>query len=84
MPPHLSKTYVDGVVIKTDNGPVIGMSLRYDRVDNFWFTLIHELSHIAKHYKEQNSIIVDDLDSNIHQNCEKIENEANELTKKNL
>ncbi len=47
------------------------MSLRYDRVDNFWFTLIHELSHIAKHYKEQNSIIVDDLDSNIHQNCEK-------------
>ncbi len=22
------------------------MSLRYDRIDNFWFTLMHELSHV--------------------------------------
>jgi len=79
--PHLTKTYVDGVVIKTDDGPVIGMSLRYDRADNFWFTLIHELSHIVKHYENQTSIIADDLDSNFHRNDKDIEDEADELTK---
>ena len=29
-----------------DNSPVIGMSLRYDRIDNFWFVLRHELEHV--------------------------------------
>ncbi len=28
--------------------PVIGMSLRYDRLDSFWFTLGHELAHIKR------------------------------------
>jgi HTH-type transcriptional regulator/antitoxin HigA len=38
---------VDGVAMwLDDSSPVIGMSLRYDRVDSFWFTLCHELSHI--------------------------------------
>jgi HTH-type transcriptional regulator/antitoxin HigA len=26
--------------------PVIAVSLRYDRIDAFWFTLMHELSHV--------------------------------------
>ncbi len=30
-----------------DESPVIGMSMRYDRLDWFWFTLGHELSHIC-------------------------------------
>ena len=29
-----------------DNSPVIAMSLRFDRVDNFWFVLRHEIEHI--------------------------------------
>jgi HTH-type transcriptional regulator / antitoxin HigA len=29
-----------------DDTPLIGMSLRYDRLDSFWFTLGHELAHI--------------------------------------
>jgi HTH-type transcriptional regulator/antitoxin HigA len=29
-----------------DHSPVIGMSLRRDRLDSFWFTLGHELEHI--------------------------------------
>lgn len=38
---------VDGVATWLDaNTPVIGMSLRFDRLDYFWFTLGHELSHI--------------------------------------
>lgn len=41
----------DGVVMRLENGaPVIGMSLRFTRLDNFWFTLFHELAHIVLHY----------------------------------
>ena len=48
----LQSCKVEGVVVWLDDwSPVIGMSLRYDRVDSFWFTLCHELSHI-KHKDE--------------------------------
>lgn len=44
---HLPNTKIDGAAFWLDeNAPVIAMSLRYDRIDNFWFTLAHELSHI--------------------------------------
>ncbi len=47
---HLPKTKIDGVMIWLDeNSPVIALSLRMDRVDNFWFTLLHELSHVRHH-----------------------------------
>jgi HTH-type transcriptional regulator/antitoxin HigA len=29
-----------------EHRPVIALSLRMDRIDNFWFTLLHEYSHI--------------------------------------
>lgn len=29
-----------------DHRPVIAMSLRHDRIDNFWFVLRHELEHV--------------------------------------
>lgn len=49
--PHLPKTHLDGATLLTDkNNPVIGLSIRHDRPDNFWFTLMHELAHIALHY----------------------------------
>lgn len=45
----LPKTKIDGATFwlgdKKDE-PVIVLSLRYDRIDNFWFTLFHELSHV--------------------------------------
>ena len=44
---HLSKTYVDGAASwLSENEPIIAMSLRYDRIDYFWFTLAHELMHV--------------------------------------
>ena len=43
--PHLPKTYLDGAAFTIDDHPVVGMTLRYDRVDYFWFTLTHELAH---------------------------------------
>ena len=42
---HLPGTYLDGAAMLAENGnPVIGLTLRHDRLDNFWFVLFHELS----------------------------------------
>ncbi len=61
--PHLTRTYLDGAaMLLPDRNPVVGMTLRYDRLDNFWFCLIHELVHIARHLSVEKQILVDDLD----------------------
>jgi HTH-type transcriptional regulator / antitoxin HigA len=45
----IGKAKIDGVCFWLDqNSPVIGMTLRYDRIDNFWFVLRHELEHVDK------------------------------------
>jgi HTH-type transcriptional regulator/antitoxin HigA len=31
-----------------DHQPVIAMSLRWDRIDNFWFVLRHEMEHVLR------------------------------------
>ena len=47
---HLPRTHLDGAVLRPPgDSPVIGMTLRYDRIDNFWFTLLHELGHLGLH-----------------------------------
>jgi HTH-type transcriptional regulator/antitoxin HigA len=62
--PHLAHTYLDGAVFLTEgNRPVIAMTLRYDRLDNFWFVLLHELGHLKLgHLSDERSWIADDLD----------------------
>lgn len=61
--PHLPKTKLDGAaILKEEDNPVIGLTLRYDRLDNFWFTLMHELSHIALHYNSDIELFYDELD----------------------
>ena len=60
--PHLPKTRLDGAVLQTEEGhPVIGMTLRHDRLDNFWFTLMHELAHISLHYMGQEAQFFDEF-----------------------
>lgn len=44
--PPLAGTRIDGATAWLDGGPVVAISFRYDRVDWFWFTLMHELSHV--------------------------------------
>ncbi len=63
---HLPQTHLDGAAfLLSDGSPVIGMTLRYDRLDNFWFVLFHELVHINKHlHRGDIESIFDDLDSN--------------------
>lgn len=44
----LPNTQIDGATLWLDGkSPVIAVSLRYDRVDCFWFTLMHEIAHIV-------------------------------------
>lgn len=44
---------IDGVCVWLDDQPVIGMSLRLDKLDNFCFTLRHECEHaLQEHGKE--------------------------------
>jgi HTH-type transcriptional regulator / antitoxin HigA len=51
--PHLPRTHLDGAALKLPDGtPVIGLTLRYDRLDNFWFCLCHELAHVALHMQK--------------------------------
>ena len=48
--PHLPRTHLDGAALRLPDGrPVVAMTLRYDRIDNFWFTLLHELAHVRLH-----------------------------------
>ncbi|HEX5417923.1 MAG TPA: ImmA/IrrE family metallo-endopeptidase, partial [Chloroflexota bacterium] len=42
----LAGSKIDGAVFWIDHSPVIALSLRYQRIDSFWFTLFHELGHI--------------------------------------
>ncbi len=45
----LSKGRIDGATFWLDEfSPVIALSMRYDRIDHFWFVLLHELGHVAK------------------------------------
>ena len=61
--PHLPRTYLDGAAILTENGmPVIGLTIRHDRLDNFWHTLLHELAHVLCHLRDPEESFVDDLE----------------------
>ena len=82
--PHLPKTYLDGATILMPDGtPVIGLTLRHDRIDNFWFCLLHELVHVAKHLTASDRIIIDDLDlrERATESEDKIEKEADEISR---
>src|SRR5205085_2940356 len=55
-------------------------TLRYDRLDNFWFCLMHELAHVARHLGPQNVEFFDDLDADAkdakEQEADKLAQEA--------
>ncbi len=56
------KTPVDGVSFWSNGNPAIGMTLRHSRIDNFAFTLFHELGHIYEHLINNNQAEFIDLD----------------------
>ncbi|WP_396151438.1 HigA family addiction module antitoxin [Flavobacterium sp.] len=56
------KTPVDGVSFWSNGNPAIGLTLRHNRMDNFAFTLFHELGHIYEHLINNNQAEFIDLD----------------------
>jgi len=83
--PHFPKTYLDGatILINKDN-PVIGITLRYDRLDNFWFTLMHELAHITLHFDQDISLFYDEIEGIKAINLDDKEREADEMAEEAL
>ncbi|MBF8802143.1 ImmA/IrrE family metallo-endopeptidase [Pseudomonas asiatica] len=80
--PGFKAMKMDGCTFKLAQGtPVIGITIRYNRYDNFWFTLMHELAHISLHYHQLDQAILDDFDENVDSD---IETEANIIAKKSL
>ena len=57
----LERTWTALPYRSADGRPVIGLTLRYDRVDNFWWVLLHELAHATRHLRDSDHIFVDDL-----------------------
>ena len=54
---------IDGVCFwLNDHSPVVGMTLRHDRNDNFWFVLRHELEHVRLGHGKTEMILDAELD----------------------
>jgi HTH-type transcriptional regulator / antitoxin HigA len=62
----IPRSKIDGACFWLENGqPVVSMSLRLDRIDNFWFVLRHELEHVRQgHGKDRGFILEDDVQGN--------------------
>jgi len=74
--PVLEGTLLDGAALLLEKQyPVIALTLRYDRLDNFWFVLFHEIAHIILHLSDDIEVIFDDLDSKV----DGLEKEADEF-----
>lgn len=73
--PQIPGMKVDGAAFLLEGVPVIGLTLRRDSVDNFWFTLLHEVGHVILHHRTGLSTgFFDDTDTT---DVDEIEQEAN-------
>jgi HTH-type transcriptional regulator/antitoxin HigA len=55
----LASAKIDGVCMWLNSAsPVIGMTIRFDRIDNFWFVLRHEIEHVLRDHGKD-AIIID-------------------------
>lgn len=70
---------IDGVTFwlgEKANSPVIGLSLRLDRIDNFWFVLTHEIAHVLnKHGRAEAIIDTDTFDRSAAQEAQNVSEE---------
>jgi HTH-type transcriptional regulator / antitoxin HigA len=70
---------IDGVTFWLDDKtPVIGMSLRLDRIDNFWFVLFHEIAHVLHKHGRTEAMIDADTGDQAKQNVSEEEQIAND------
>lgn len=77
----LTGSKIDGACLWDGGTPIIAMSLRFDRIDNFWFVLFHELDHV------RNDVLSLDDDIEARRNDETLppaERHANEYAAETL
>lgn len=80
---HFTKTYLDGAAMLDGDLPVVGLTLRHNRVDNFWFALFHELVHVGYHLKPECPFIADNLEDKGRRNQD-FEEEADKIAEEAL
>lgn len=60
----LKSSKIDGVCCwLNEHAPVIAMTLRFDRMDNFWFVLRHEIEHVLQGHGQSFPAIDTELES---------------------
>ena len=84
---HLPRTRLDGAAMRSDDGtPIIALTIRYDRLDNFWFTLLHECAHVLRHLTGKGEAdvteYIDDLD--VEGAADPREREADDFARESL
>jgi len=73
--PHIPGMGVDGAAFLVGEIPVVALTLRRDSIDNFWFTLLHEVAHIVLHYRT--GLVTGFFDGEEAPSADEIEAEAN-------
>ena len=53
--------------------PIVALTLRHDRIDNFWFALLHELIHVQRHLTASDPCIADNLDDKTRTSDQELE-----------
>ena len=79
--PHLQKTYLDGASFYANENPVVVYTARYKRIDNFWFTIAHEIAHILNHLDTPETFFIDNFKD---EEVSELEVEANNLASTHL
>lgn len=77
----LPNSKIDGVCTWFEGAPVIALSMRLDRIDNFWFVLRHECEHaLREHGRTSPPRIDEDIGASFAKNSDlpQEEKEANE------
>ncbi|WP_081505888.1 HigA family addiction module antitoxin [Azospirillum lipoferum] len=78
----LPSAKIDGVCFwLNERSPVIGLSMRYDRIDNFWFVLRHEIEHVLQGHGKSAPILDAELEgekAGVNSNIPEEERVANE------
>lgn len=80
---HLPKTHLDGAALLSERGePIIALTLRHDRLDAFWFCLLHELAHVVRHLNPTMGGCIDDMDT--PSSGSEVEREADRMAREAL
>lgn len=78
----LEKTPIDGFSFWSNSNPVIALTLRHHRIDNFAFTIMHEIGHIDLHLRNDRNRKFMDLTKK--QNIDQCEKEADNYAQESL